>query len=318
MMTPSLHEQIIDYLAMRRGLGFQDTDAGWWLEDFARYAEQVGHRGSVTTDLAVRWALMTRTGDPVQAARRLAAVQAFARHRAVFDPDTEIAPVGLLGSTVRPRTQPHIYTDIEIADLLEQARLLLPRTGLRPLTYVAVFSLLASTGLRLSEVCRLEPDDVDLSEGVLTVQESKYRKSRLVPLHPTATVALSTYAAERDRRVGDGRSGGFFRTDRAEMLKPNTVEVTFARLRERLGWTADGRARRPRIHDLRHSFAVRRLLSWHAEGVDLDRKVLALSTYLGHARPSDTYWYLTAVPELMAVTSQRFEGFAASPQEGGA
>ena len=309
MMPPSLHEQITDYLAMRRGLGFQLANAEWWLAEFARYAEQLDHEGPITTDLMVRWALMTRTRDPVQAARRLAAVQAFARHQSVFEPETEVPPVGLLGSSTRPRTQPHIYSGTEIADLLEQARLLRPGTGLRPVTYVAVFSLLAATGLRLSEVCRLEPDDVDLTEDVLTVRESKFRKSRLVPLHPTAAAALRIYAAERDSRLGACRSGGFFRTDRAEMLKPNTVERTFAQLRERLGWTADGRARRPRIHDLRHSFAVRRLLAWHEEGVDLDRKVLALSTYLGHAKPSYTYWYLTAVPELMAVTSRRFEGF---------
>lgn len=315
MMPSSLHDQITDYLAMRRGLGFQLVNAEWWLEEFARYTEQLDHQGPITTDLVVRWALTT-SGDAAQAARRYAAVQAFVRHLAVFDPDIEIPPVGLLGSGVRPRTQPHIYSDTEIADLLDQARLLLPRTGLRPVTYVAVFSLLAATGLRLSEVCRLEPDDVDLSEGVLTVRESKFRKSRLVPLHPTATTELRSYATERDRRLGTCRSDGFFRTDRAEALKPNTVERTFARLRERLGWTSDGRARRPRIHDLRHSFAVRRLLAWHEQGVDLDGKVLALSTYLGHARPSDTYWYLTAVPELMAVTSRRFEDFA-QPSQGG-
>lgn len=315
MMPSSMHDQITDYLAMRRGLGFQLADAGWWLPEFARYIEQHDHQGPITTDLVVRWA-STTSGDPAQAARRYGAVQAFARHLAVFDPDIEVPPVGLLGSSVRPRAQPHIYSDTEIADLLGQARLLLPRTGLRPVTYVAVFSLLAATGLRLSEVCGLEPADVDLTEGVLAVRESKFRKSRLVPLHPTATAALRCYTAECDRRLGTCRSGGFFRTDRAEMLKPNTVERTFARLRQRLGWTADGRARRPRIHDLRHSFAVRRLLAWHEQGVDLDRKVLALSTYLGHARPSDTYWYLTAVPELMAVTSRRFEDFA-QPSQGG-
>lgn len=313
-MTPSsLDSQIADYLAMRRGLGFQLVNAQWWLADFARYIGQLDHQGPISTDLVVRWALKT-TGDSAQAACRFAAVQAFARHQAVFDPDIEVPPVGLLGTTARPRIQPHIYSGTEIAELLEQARLLLPRAGLRPVTYGAVFSLLTATGLRLSEVCRLEGDDVDLTEGVLTVRESKFRKSRLVPLHPTATAALSSYAAQRDRRLGPCRSGGFFRTDRAEMLKPNTVERTFARIRQRLGWTADGRARRPRIHDLRHSFAVRRLLAWHEEGVDLDRKVLALSTYLGHARPSDTYWYLTAVPELMAVTSRRFEDFVQAAQ----
>ncbi|MPZ89649.1 MAG: tyrosine-type recombinase/integrase [Nitriliruptorales bacterium] len=315
-MTPSsLQAQIDDYLALRRGLGFQLDTPGTLLAEFARYAEGVGHHGPVTTDLAVRWALTTRSDDPAQAGRRLAAVRQFARHRAAFDPATEIPAVGLLAAVPRRRSQPHIYNDAEIAALLGQARLLLPHGGLRPATYVALFSLLASTGLRLSEACRLERDDVDLADGILTVREGKFRKSRLVPLHPTATRALTIYTTDRDSRPGALRSRGFFRTDRAPALMSDTVQKTFSRLRQRLGWTAEGRARRPRIHDLRHTFAVRRLLAWCIDGADVDRKVLALSTYLGHAKPSDTYWYLTAVPELMAVTTGCFEHFARQPQE---
>jgi integrase len=179
---------------------------------------------------------------------------------------------------------------------------------------VVFFSLLACTGLRVSEACRLADEDVDLHVGVITVREGKFRKARLVPLHPTTTAALARYAAERDARC-EG-PGQFFRTERAPALQKDTVEKTFGRIRKRLGWTAVGRARQPRIHDLRHSFAVRRLLRWYEQRADVDRKLLALSLYLGHAHVSDTYWYLTGVPELMAITAKRFERFASDSEAG--
>jgi len=144
---------------------------------------------------------------------------------------------------------------------------------------------------------------VDLAEGVLTIREGKFRKSHLVPLYPTATRALIRYAAYRDACRQACRSGRFFSTDRAPALTRAAVEKTFQRLRHRLSWNAQGRARRPRIHDLRHTFAVRRLLRWWEDGIDVDRKILALATYLGHVKVTETCGYLTAVPELMAITS---------------
>lgn len=314
MTSPSMLHLVEEYLAFRRGLGFDLKSPGWMLRDFGRYADRIAHQGPVTTDLAVQWALSSHSSDRAQAARRLSAVRQFARHRAAFDPGTEIPPFGLLGR-IGHRKQPHVYDDAEIAALLEQASLLRPSGGLRPRTYVAFFSLLISTGLRLSEACRLTPGDVDLAHGVLTVREGKFRKSRLVPLHPTATQALTRYAAYRDACREAPRSRSFFCTRRAAVLTRAAVEKTFARLRKRLGWTAHGRARRPRIHDLRHTFVVRRLLRWYEDGAEVDRKIQALATYLGHAKVTDTYWYLSAVPELMAITSQRFERFARREQD---
>ncbi len=312
MTPPSFLDQVEDYLSFRRGMGFELKSSGLLLLNFARYADRIGRNGHVTNELAVQWALATSSSDPAAPTRRLSAVRRFAQYRAVLDPATEVPPAGLLGHRPR-RKQPHIYSAAEIALLLRQASLLWPRGGLRPKTYVAFFSLLFSTGLRLGEACRLMPGDVNLTDGVLTILESKFRKSRLVPLHPTATEALIRYADHRNAlRV---RSGHFFRTDHAPALKRNTVQRTFSRIRVRLGWTAQGRARRPRIHDARHTFAVRRLLRWYEEGVDVDRKILALATYLGHAKPTDTYWYLSAVPELMAISSERFEHFARPEQE---
>jgi integrase len=314
MTPPSFLVLVDDYLAMRRDLGFDVEGLRWLLRDFARYAGRIEHRGPITVDLAVRWALSSRSCGPVRAERRLGALRQFARHCAVFDPATEVPPAGLFGRVPR-RKQPHIYSDAEISALLRECRRLRPIDGLRPATYAAFFSLLASTGLRLSEARRLDRRDVDLSKGLLTVREGKFRKSRLVPLHPTAVQALTRYAAERDAFRDAPRSEFFFRTDRCPALGRAAVEKTFSRLRHRLGWTSHGRARRPRIHDLRHTFAVRTLLRWYEEGSDVDRKILALATYLGHAKVTDTYWYLSAVPELMAVTSQRFERFARGEQE---
>jgi integrase len=297
------------YLASRRGMGFALESPAWQLRSFARYAQQVGHCGPITLDLATRWALLPRSSDPGRAARRLAVIQSFARHRALIDPATQIPPLGLLGPVPR-RKQPHIYSSAEIAQLLDQARHLLPRGGLRPKTYVAFFSLLVSTGLRLSEACCLTGDDVDLDQGLLRIRETKYRKSRWVALHPSTTRALIGYAAYRDSIVHGEPSGFFFRTQHAQMLTTAAVEKTFARIRRRLGWSSQGRARRPRMHDARHTFTVRRLLRWYEEGADVGQKILALSTHLGHAKVTDTYWYLTGVPELMAIASQRFERLA--------
>lgn len=315
MTNQSIVGWVEEYLAFRRGLGFDLETPAWYLRSLARYADQVGHRGPITVDLATQWALATRSKDPAQAARRLQAIRPFARHRALIDLGTEIPPSDLLGRIPR-RKQPHIYSDAEITALLEQANLILPRGGLSPKTYATFFSLLVSTGLRLSEACHLTCRDVDLDRGLLTIRGGKFRKARWVPLHPSTTLALTRYAACRDAVVrGGDPSGFFFRTERVSRLTPAAVKRAFARIRHRLGWSAQGRARRPRLHDCRHTFTVRRLLLWYNEGADVGQKILALSTYLGHAKVTDTYWYLTGVPELMAIASQRFERLAQQQQE---
>jgi integrase len=306
MIHSNIAGWVEEYLIFRRGIGFSMTTPACYLRSFARYAEQARHRGPITLDLVTRWALASRSRDPAQAARRLGMIRSFARHRALLDPATEIPPVGLLGPRTR-RKQPHIYTNDEIRALLRQASQMLPRDGLRPRTYVTFFSLLLSTGLRLSEACRLTCDDVDLGQGLLTIRGTKFRKSRWVPLHPSATRMLARYAANRESVMPGGPSKFFFRAEGVPRLTIAAVEKAFSRMRYRLRWSAQGRARRPRIHDARHTFTVRRLLRWYEEGADIGQKILALSTYLGHAKVTDTYWYLTGVPELMAIASQRFE-----------
>lgn len=315
MTRPSFLALVNDYLAMRHNLGFHVETQRWLLYSFARFLDRIEYRGPIKVDLAVRWALSPCPGDPARAERRLRAVRQLARHILAFDPATEIPPAGLFGRLKR-RNHPHIYSDGEITALLQECSRLQPSGGLRPRTYVTFFSLLASTGLRLSEARRLRRRDVDLQKSLLTIREGKFRKSRFVPLHPTTVRALTRYAARRDTFHSAPRSEFFFTTDRASVLEYAAVEKTFSRLRDRLGWTTQGRAARPRIHDLRHTFAVRRLLLWYEQGADVNRKILALATYLGHAKVTDTYWYLSATPELMAVTAQRFEDFAGPQREG--
>jgi integrase len=302
------------YLALRRSLGFALVTVGRLLLDFARFADKTAGTGPLTLDLAVRWAESSERPCSSNAARRLTIVRGFAKYCAGFESATQIPPIRLFGPRAR-RSPPHIYSDAEMADLLGAAAHLRPRNGLRPYTYVTLFSLLASTGLRVSEARRLSCSDVDLERGLLTVRESKFRKSRLVPLHPSAIEPLRRYVARRNRSRTARRSDFFFLTDSAPYLTLNAVEMEFWRMRKILGWTANGRTRLPRIHDIRHTFATVRLLRWHEQGADIERKLSALATYLGHVQVTQTYWYLTAVPELMALTARRFERFARPGQE---
>lgn len=306
--APSLVALAEEYLAFRRGLGFAMRVEGAELLRFARYAGSIGHRGPITTDLAVRWARLPKDADPLYWARRLDIVRRFAKHRVLFDAATEVPPDRMLGPSYRRRS-PHIYSKAEIAALLRAAAGLGPAGALRPHTYVTLFGLLASTGLRISEAVRLTREDADLDAGVLTIRETKFHKSRLVPLHPTTTAALRRYAARRDHQHSLVRLPAFFLTERGTSLKDTRVRMTFTALRESLGWVGLGGPPR-RIHDIRHTFAVTRLLRWYQEGADIDRRIAALSTYLGHVKVTDTYWYLTAVPELLAVASARYERFA--------
>ena len=226
---------------------------------------------------------------------------------AQFDPETEIVPSGLFGPVHR-RLVPHIYTEAEISALLAAAARLPTRTGLRlrPRTYVTLFGLLACTGLRISEALALTPTDVDLPRAALTVRDTKFRKSRLVPVHATTVAALMQYAEARRQRVSDRRIETFLISDRGTPLDDRTVHYTFAKIRARLGWIARGGYAWPRIHDLRHSFLCHVLVRAYQQQQSVDHVIDVLSTYVGHASVSDTYWYVTAIPELLALAGQRF------------
>lgn len=308
----TMASKVESYLAYRRGLGYQLKIAGLLLRGFAHFADVGGHRGPLTTELAMRWARQPADGDPLYWARRLEVVRCFARHLAVTEAGTEIPPRRLLGPAHR-RTQPHIYAAAEVTTLMAAAGRLGPTGGVRPLTYHTLIGLLAATGLRISEALRLTRGDADLADGVLAIRETKFGKSRIVPLHPTTTAALAVYARDRDRLVTRPQCDRFFVSDRGEGLPYSTVRTVFRKLCDHLGVTGTGR--RPRLHDLRHTFACRRVEEWYDAGADLAHAVSALSVYLGHAKVTDTYWYLTATPDLMARAAARFEKFAGPADE---
>jgi integrase/recombinase XerC len=240
-------------------------------------------------------------------ARRVEILRPFTKYYRQFDPETPVVDSTHFGRGHR-RLTPHIYTDREIADLLHAAGQLQP-AGLRPATYQTLFGLLAAAGLRLSEATRLREADVDLAAGTLTVRETKFKKSRLLPLHPTTVDALSRYRAARDRVLVCTSTGPFFVGSQCRALPNPTIHGVFAGLRHTLGWVARGGHPRPRLHDLRHTFAVRRVQQWQESGVPTDQGMFWLSTYLGHASIANTYWYLTGVPELLQLVGTQFARF---------
>jgi integrase len=297
-----------DYLEYRRRLGFALESDARRLLCFARFADQVGHRGPITEELALRWASSSTRTTAITRAGRLKILSPFAKYRLQFDPTTEVAPPGLCGPGYR-RLTPHIYSEEEIEALLIAARQLPPARGLRPLTCETVFGLLAATGLRISEALALRRLDVELERGLLTIRQSKFRKSRLVPLHPTTAEVLRAYARDRDKRLPASTTDAFFVSDSGRPMNYRQIEYAFACLRVQLGWRARGGHPHPRIHDLRHSFICRRLIGWYQEGINVDNAMLGLSTYVGHTQVTDTFWYVTGIPELMAIAGDRFERF---------
>ena len=298
------------YLEDRRRLGFVLTAPATELMCFARYADTRGHHGPLTQELILGWAREhVRRTSVVTAARRLEIVRPFAAHYRQFEPATEIPPVGILGRAHR-RLAPHIYTDEEVEQLLDAADRLHPNDAPPPLTYRTLFGLIVAAGLRLSEALKLTLADVDLQVDALTVRQTKFRKSRCLPLHASTVRELGLYRQARDRCHGTEASAPLFVAHDGGQLPKRTVQSVFRRLRLQLGWRARGDYPNPRIHDLRHTFAVRRVQRWRETGQSIDHAMFWLCTYLGHAKISDTYWYLSGVPELMDTIGARFEDFA--------
>jgi integrase len=301
-----------DYLAERRALGFDLRIPGDQITAFARFADAAGHSGPLTTQVTLVWVQgQAKYAKPLSWARRLDVLRPFARYLARLDPATEFPQTAIFGRSHR-RLAPHIYLEQEICDLLAAARRLAPRGGLRPATYETIFGLIAATGLRLSEALHLRCGDVDLDQGVLTIRNTKFRKSRHVPVHPTVAAALDRYMVVRASYGATDRDTLLFVSSSGGLLPTRTVHWVFQQLRGELGWTARGAYGQTRIHDLRHTFICRRVQLWQEHGTDIGNAMAALSTYVGHAKVSDTYWYLTGVPELMAIAGDRFEVFAST------
>lgn len=310
-----LQQRIDDYLAERRRLGFELHSRDTLLAGFARFVASRHHRGPLTVELMAEWARHDKwnRGTPGTWAVRLARLRHFARYLKQFEPDTEVPDELIFGPEPR-RVAPHIYRDDEIVELLAAARKLGPHGSMRPATFETLFGLMASTGLRVSEAIHLRDADVDLKRGILTIRQTKFAKSRQLPIHPTTVGALARYRRQRARHVPTTADMPFLIGSRGrrlgQPLGDRQAHRVFNVLRDSLDWVNRGAHAAPRLHDLRHTFAVRRMMLWHADGTDIDQMMLALSTYMGHAEIFYTYWYLTAVPELMALAGGKFERFA--------
>ena len=301
----TLRKAVREYLAMRRNLGFKMHGVDKPLLDFITFLEQRG-ADYITDQLALTWAQQPSTAKPAEWARRLRYVRGFARHHSATDPRTQVPPSSLLPH--RPqRARPYLYTHEEIRRLLNAAREMTPGAGLRPWTYYCLFGLLSVSGLRIGEACNLELQDVDLKEALLTVRGAKFGKSRLVPLHASTCNVLADYIARRERFLSGRQAYYLFISHRGNRLDGGEIRRTFYALSRKIGLRGPSDSHGPRLHDMRHRFAVQTLLRWYRAGEDAERRLPILSTYLGHVHVSDTYWYLSQWPELMREAMQRLE-----------
>jgi integrase len=284
------------------------------LADFAKYVADRHHHGPLTVELMADWVRTGKggLGTPETWFRRMAVLRRFIRYLQQFEPQTEMPEASIFGPEPG-RVAPHIYREEEIVELMAAARQIGPRGSLRPATFDTLFGLMASTGMRISETIHLRDANVDLKRGMLIVWRTKFAKSRQLPLHSSTVEALANYRQQRKRYVPTTADSPFFIGSRGrrlgQPLGERQIHRVFNSLRDRLDWVNRGAHAAPRLHDLRHTFAVKRLMLWHSEGADVNQMMLALSTYLGHTKISCTYWYLSAVPELMALAGDKFEHF---------
>ncbi len=301
----TLSKALSDYLTIRRALGFKLHMTGKCLDQFVRFAEAEGAT-FITQDIALRWATEPTQASPIYQAKRLGMVRLFARYCSALDARTEIPPMDLL-PTHYMRKPPYPYSDEEVAQLIQAAEQLPSPRGLRAITYTTLFTLLAVTGMRSSEPLALDRSDVDLTQGALTIRDTKFGKSRWIPLHSTTRAALKRYGKRRNQLFPKVLTASFFISERGTRLKPWAVHTTFVKLSHQIGLRGPQDHYGPRLHDLRHRFAVRTLLNGYHADVDVQKLLPVLATYLGHGQVKDTYWYLSAVPELLALAAQRLE-----------
>jgi len=298
-----LYTALQKYLTIRRQLGFKLRKEGTILPNFVFFLEQEG-ASFITRDLALRWAMQPADVHPAWWAKRLSIVRRFAQYQSAADPRTEVPPQGLLPHKYH-RKAPHIYSDEEIKQLREAAKELPSKNGLRPHTYSTLFGLLAVTGMRMNECISLQCKDVDLTQGILTIVQTKFGKSRLLPLHPSVQYVLQQYECVRNRICPNPRDPNFFLSDSGIRLTGYIVRHTFIKVSRQIGLRGPIDSHGPRLHDLRHGFAVQTLLKWYRDGLDVELEIPKLATYLGHTHVSDTYWYLSAIPELMQLAIKR-------------
>jgi integrase len=304
-----LRAELDNYLAIRRAVGFKLRRSELLLADFIAHLDE-NQSDTITTDGALAWASLPRNGSSQWWGYRLSAVRAFARHLHAIDPRHEVPPTGLWPATSH-RATPYLYSDADIAALMAAAQEF--RSPLRAATFETFVGLLAVTGLRIGEALRLDRDDVDLDDCVLRIREAKFGKSREVPLHPSTVQAMAVYTRRRDELCPCPRDPSFFVSTAGTRLLYCNAHLGWLDLVRRAGLEPRSPRCRPRPHDVRHSFAVKTLLGWYRDGDDVHSRLPLLSTYLGHVHPANTYWYLSAAPELLALVASRLDATAGEP-----
>lgn len=297
----NLRQALADYLTMRRALGYKMDKAERLLGQFVAFAEERGD-AHIRTETALAWATRPAGAAAIWYSRRLAEVRLFAQHLRALDPMTEVPPGDLLPARGR-RATPYLYTPQEVSDLMRATAIL--RGSHAPATYRTLIGLLAVTGMRVGEAISLDDDDFDAVHGTLTVRKGKFGKSRELPLHPTTVAALDDYLRHDDRPRQAG-TPALLTNSAGRRLRYGNVQWTFQKLLHHCGIAPRSATCRPRIHDLRHSFAVNTIVDGYRTG-DPGSRLAILSTYLGHADPGDTYWYLSAAPELLGLAGERLE-----------
>jgi integrase len=302
-VTGPLREQLADYLALRRALGYRLARPEKLLNQFLDHLDRAG-AARITVAVALDWARLPAGGDSNWWAYRLSAVRGFAAYLHAIDPVHEVPATDLLPHR-RLRASPYLYSDADIAALIEATSSL--RTPLRQATFTALIGLLTVTGIRIGEAIALDRGDVDLATGRLLVRHGKFDKTRELALHPSTVDALRRYQRLRDRLSPPTGTAALFVSTAGTRLIYCNVHNTFHRLVHLAGLTPRSASCRPRIHDLRHSFAVHAMLDAYTTGQDGQTRLTLLSTWLGHVHPGSTYWYLSASPELMAVAGHRLE-----------
>jgi integrase len=302
----ALQNALDEYLTIRRALGYKLYGDGLVLQQFVQFAKSE-EADFITTRLALRWATQPVNAQPAHWARRLSIVRGFAKYRSASDPRTEVPPANLLPHRAH-RPAPYIYTDNEVRCLIKAALQLPSAVGLRRYTYATLFGLIAVSGMRIGELLHLDRDDVDLTQGILTVRDGKFGKTRWIPLHLSAQQALQEYVVKRDRLCPSPQVPSFFISEQGVRLTGDIVRYTFIKLSRQTGLRGPTDTHGPRLHDFRHRFAVNTLLEWYRSGTDVNRHLPELATYLGHVHVTDTYWYLSATPELMQLAASRLEG----------
>ncbi|XID91541.1 tyrosine-type recombinase/integrase [Paenibacillaceae bacterium WGS1546] len=296
--------QIEEYVAYKRSLGYRIKIEAQELRRFAKYTREIGYDGSITEELAMRWAALDDHFTRKYMARRLETLHTFAVYISAFDEQAQIPRNGVF-CKAHTRTSPYIYTDEEVLSLMRGADSLFSPDGIRSCTVASAIGLMHATGIRVSELTSLRITNVQMEEGYLFIRNSKFKKDRLVPLHPTVIAKLLAYRVFIENKIGvRDRDDPFFVTSYGRRFNTRAFEYAFQSIRPLVFGDI---TKPPRLFDLRHTFACNTVKRWHEAGEDVNRKLYLLSTYMGHVKPADTYWYLSATPELLEIAARKFE-----------